>query len=263
VRRVPPLVLVLALAACASGGGPARTGTSEPPTAPAVTTTTSTGAPPTTSPSTPAVTTPETPDPRQVPVSSLLRSDTSRLRALYGDLDGDGIDEIVLAARASNPPSGAALAQDYLDVFAWDGTRFARVFAATEGAPAGHGAPGTMIAVPPPEQVSQTLQFLALVRFRPDEALDLAVGVLNVGAGAGPLDVWVVRMQGGGFRTEFFESTVSGGILTTTGTGLELDTPNFAPSDPHCCPSRIEHQVIGADPATGRIAVLRRTFTAS
>jgi len=265
-RRRGPVTLTLGflLSACAHATPPAAT-TGPPPTAPGVTATGTaaapTTAPATTEPSIPPPTTPAVPDPRGVPVSTLLRPGTSEVRTLYGDLNGDGVEEIVVAARRTTPPPGAVLAQGYLDVFSWNGRAFARVFAATKGAPQGGDVPATMIQVPRAEQVSQEMQFLALVGFRTGGPPDLALGILNVGAGAGPLDVWVVSMDAGGFHTEFFEETVSGGILTTSGSALQLDTPNFAPSDPHCCPSRIERQEIGLDPASGAITVLRRTFT--
>jgi hypothetical protein len=45
------------------------------------------------------------------------------------------------------------------------------------------------------------------------------------------------------------------------GDTLRLQTPSFRPSDPACCPSRIEHQTIGFDDASGTVKVLERSFT--
>jgi len=179
---------------------------------------------------------------------------------LYGDLDGDGNEEIVVASRKRVVPPGAFLPQQFLDVFGFDGSSYVRVFAATEGAPPGHGAPDQMIATPRPVAVSQQIDFLELVDFRRDRSPEVAVGILTIGAAAGPLDVWVVSADRG-WRTELFEATQSDGRLAVVGNRLLLDTGSYAPSDPQCCPSRIEHQVIGFDRATGRITILRRTFT--
>jgi hypothetical protein len=112
-----------------------------------------------------------------------------------------------------------------------------------------------------PASVSQDVDFLALVDTAGDGSAELAVGVLNLGAGPGPLDVWVIGFGPGGPTTEFWEQTVQGGTLLAGADELQLQTPSFGPSDPSCCPSRIEHQTIGFDPAAGRVEVLRRSFT--
>ncbi len=269
--------IVGALLAGCTDGGPVATSpppaprsssllpptTTPSPSVPVPSPSVSSASPPTTRASSP--TTPAAPDPRSVPVESLLRPKTTAVRALYGDLDGDGAEEIVLASRAATPPPGAVRAQGYLDVFGWDGRVFVRVFAATEGAPPGGGsrAPGIMLLEPDPTAVSQEIDFLALVDLRGGGFPELAAGILNVGAGPGPLDVWVVSMTSGALRTEFFEETVAGGFLTSTGDSLRLVTPSYEPTDPACCPSRIEHQSIAFDPVSGKVKVVARTFTSA
>src|SRR4051794_33838414 len=123
-----------ALAACHDGPdapppGPTTTATAAATTAPASTTpagptgttagTTATTPPGTTPPTTPPTTGPTTSggnDPRAVPLRTLLRPGTRPLRALYGDLSGDGVEDIVVAAVDRTPPPGTAIAQAYLDV---------------------------------------------------------------------------------------------------------------------------------------------------
>ncbi len=266
-------VLGALLTACTDGGPVVTSSSPGPPSAPASALPSPTPSPshvatspsPSPSASVPPATTPAAPDPRSVPVDSLLRPGTTIVRALYGDLDGDGTEEIVLASRDATPPPGAFLAQGYLDVFVWDGRVFARTFGATEGAPPGGGskAPGLMLQRPDPVAVSQEIDFLALVDLEGDGSAELGVGILNIGAGPGPLDVWVISMPSGSLRTEFYEETVSGGILTSAGDSLRLVTPSYEPTDPACCPSRIEYQTIGFDPVSGRVKVVSRTFTSA
>jgi hypothetical protein len=112
-----------------------------------------------------------------------------------------------------------------------------------------------------PGTLAQRIDSLALVDTAGDGTPELAVGVLNQGAGPGPLDVWVLGFDSGAPTTEFWEETVQGGILLAAGNTLRLQAPSFGPDDPACCPSRIEHQTIGFDPGTGTVRVLHRSFT--
>jgi hypothetical protein len=112
-----------------------------------------------------------------------------------------------------------------------------------------------------PTAVSQHVDFMALVDMAGDGSPELAVGVLNLGAGPGPLDVWVLGFDGDEPTAELWEETQQGGVLVAAGDTLRLQAPDYGPSDPACCPSRIEHQTIGLDPATGTVGVLEQTFT--
>jgi hypothetical protein len=137
-----------------------------------------------------------------------------------------------------------------------------RAWEATGPAPPGDAnAPPSVLqlaeGVPPAQQVD----FAAIQDMEGDGSSDLAVGVLNIGAGPGPLDVWVIGFGQDGPSNEFWEATQSGGVLVAAGDQLKLQTPNFRPGDPACCPSRIEHQTIGFDPGSGRVRVLERSFT--
>lgn len=202
------------------------------------------------------------PDARDVPVESLLRPGAVQIRTVYGDLDGDGIEEIVLHSVAREPAPGSVVPQPFLDVFAFRDGDFVWVFDATGPAPDGAEHPEAMIRSDDPF-VAQQVDFLELVEFRPFLPPSLVVGVVVIGASVGPLDVWVLALGADGLVTEFFEATQRGGRLTLDDFTLLLETGRYAPADPGCCPSRIERQRIGVDPATGRIAILSRTFERS
>jgi hypothetical protein len=280
-RRTAVVALVLAaalagsLAACDSGpanttGGPttgATGGTTGTTTGGATTTPPATTVGPTTGTTTGPLTTPhvspDVPDPRSVPVQSLLRPGTRVLKAMYGDVDGDGVEDIVLASIETSPPPGAVMAQAYLDVYRYDGEGgWPRAWEASAPAPPGNPqAPDSVLEKAEPGAVSQQLDFLALVDFRGDGSSELVVGVLNVGAGPGPLDVWAVRFGPEGAVNDFWEQTTQGGVLVAAGDTVKLQTPSFEDGDPACCPSSIEHQTIGYAKAADRIKVLERTFT--
>jgi hypothetical protein len=96
------------------------------------------------------------------------------------------------------------------------------------------------------------------VDFAPDGGRELVVSVLTAGATEGPLEVWVLALEDGSFRTEVYERTARGGDLAVDGDRLILEFGVYRPGDPGCCPSLREHLVIGFDPESGGIAVLRR-----
>jgi hypothetical protein len=259
-------LVALLSAACGSGGSPGPTGGGSSPAPPTTATSSSRAspsAPVSSSPAGPGPTSePAAPDPRSVAVDTLLRPGTRELKVLYGDLDGDGVEDIVLASVEAHPPSGAVMAQTYLDAYRYDGRGWPRAWEATEPAPPGNPeAPDSVLARPDAGSVSQQLEFLSLIDMAGDGSADLVVGVLNVGAGPGPLDVWAIAFGPEGAVNEFSESTVSGGVLVAAGDQLRLQTPSYRPSDPACCPSRIEHQTIGFDPAAGKVRVLHQSFT--
>jgi hypothetical protein len=260
-------LLVLA-ASCGTGSGEpepsastrtsARPTPSVSPTPPPVVTTPPETTPAATSPSPSAA----APDPRSVDVHSLLRPGTRVMKVIYGDVDGDGVDDIVLASAVAHPPPGAVMAQPYLDVYRYDGTGWPKAWEATEPAPPGNpNSPASVLAEPDPSSVSQQIDFLGLIDMAHDGSVELVVGILNVGAGPGPLDVWVVGFGPEGAVNDFSESTTSGGVLVAAGDELRLQTPAFRSGDPACCPSRIEHQTIGFDSAAGKVRVLHQTFT--
>jgi hypothetical protein len=106
--------------------------------------------------------------------------------------------------------------------------------------------------------VSQHVEFMQFVTF--DRKPDLVLGVLNEGAGAGPLDVWVWSW-GSPFKREFRYSTTEDGTLAARGNTVTIDTGSFTPTDPMCCPSGMDHIVIGAQ--GGTIAIVSKTTSKS
>jgi len=258
---VAALLLILLLADGETGkavpsGTPAATKPSSPsgsaPASPTAPTT------PTASSTTPA---PEPPDPRTVPVQSLLRPGTSADQVLYGDLNGDGLDEIVLVSHEQTAPASGGPAQPFLDVFGVVGTAYQKLLDATTMAPPGGDHPLRVIDATNPEFNAQAVTFTGLVDFQEDGAKELVTGVEVEGAGAGPLSVWVIGMNGASFVTDFFEQTTRGGTLITVRNTVRLETGRFGPNDPGCCPSRISHQVIAFDTDRDQIRVVKETFT--
>ena len=63
--------------------------------------------------------------------ASLVRDGTEPVLSRRADLDGDGVAEIILVARSTDEPQ-LQVPPQYLDVFAYRGGRWARVFAATD-----------------------------------------------------------------------------------------------------------------------------------
>jgi hypothetical protein len=102
------------------------------------------------------------------------------------------------------------------------------------------------------------VQFLRFVSF--DAKPDLVLGVLNEGASAGPLDLWVWSW-GTPLKQEFRYSTTEDGTLAVRGDQVALDTGSYKPSDPMCCPSGMSHIVIGAK--DGKIQIVSETTTKS
>ena len=261
--------VVVAMVIWLPRGESERTAPSSTPASTTPVETTSPTSPPTPSP-TPSPSAPTTvpassaspvPDPRSIPIRTLLRPGTEEDRVLYGDLNRDGIEEIVLQSHATAAPAGGGPPQPYLDVFAYTGPGYARVFDATADAPPGAGAPATMIEGHDPSFNAQAVTFLDLVDFRGDASPEVVAGVEVEGATVGPLGVWIIGMDGSRFVTRFFEQTQRGGTLAAVGDTLRLETGRYRPGDPGCCPSRISHQVIAYDPARDRIRVVRETFT--
>ncbi len=222
----------------------------------------STGSPGAPSSPTPPVTpspSASVPDARAVPLDTILRPGTVADRVLYADLNGDGIKEIILSSHAK---TGAAIGghQPFLDVWSFTGQQFQRVFDATVFTPQIARAPAALISSSQ-DLSPQEVSWLDLVDFRDDGSPELVAGITSFGAGVGPMDVWVLSMGASAFRAEFYEQTTQGGTLTSDGDTEKLETPFFRPSDPLCCPSKIEHQVIGFSTSDDRIEVTSTTFT--
>jgi hypothetical protein len=196
---------------------------------------------------------------RPPPPQRLLRSGTEATFTRAADLDGDGVDEMVLAARATQSSPFRFPAQ-FLDVYAYRDGGWRRVLDATGAAPPGEGAPDRMLDPVGRELTSRLVDAVAVVDMAGDGASEVAVGVLTVGAGPGPLELWILSMEDGVFRTELYERTTRGGEISVQGRRLLFEFGIYRSDDPGCCPSRTELQVIGFDPRTAEVAVLDRNI---
>lgn len=192
-------------------------------------------------------------------VDSLLRKDTVATVAREADLDGDGIPEVVLASR-SQLFTHFEFPPQYLDVFAYRDGSWRRIFDATLQAPAGEEGPERMLDTPAVETINRLVDSVDVVDFEGDGAAELVVGIQTIGAGQGPLELWVVSLgPDGGLRSDFYARTTRGGEIRVDGDRVIFEFPVYRPADPGCCPSRYERQSIGLDEETGSVEVLERT----
>lgn len=254
MRRSLIALSVILLAACSRAGAPGEP-TEPPPTA----TTGATDAP------SPAMGTPDdappVPDARAAPVEELLRPGTAAAKVLYGDLDGAPPEEIVVLSAAT--AGGPGPAQNYLDVFAFRGEEWRSIFDATRFAPA-PGEPPILALAQGPEDVHEVVSFLELVDFAGDGVPEVVLAVQTFGASTGPLVVWVLSGEGAALDPVFREDTTSGGLLFVEGSTVRLETGEYRPDDPHCCPSQVKTEVIGVkDGEIGVVSVTLRLATPS
>jgi hypothetical protein len=200
---------------------------------------------------------PATPDPRLVPVETLLDEGAAPDAVLYGEMNGVEPEEIVVLS--STPPSSPELpTTPHLGAFAWDPGRAAwvEVFdaAAYENPSSGRGP-----VLAASDAVGQEVSVLQLIDFAGDGTFELIAGVQTYGASAGPLELWVFSWLSEAFTTEFFHRTERGGQVSFGDASITLETGVYRPGDPGCCPSAFETLLVGWDPAEGRIVVLERT----
>lgn len=175
------------------------------------------------------------------------------------DLDGDGVAEIAVAS-VSEAVDELGLAAPALEVFDVRNDRWVRVFDAGAGAPPGSGVPPVMLVPPDGSFVSQSVDTLETVDFAGDGSPELVAGILNFGATAGPLEVWVLTVgAAGGLATEFYEASARDGGLEVRGDRLRFEFGVYRKRDPGCCPSRIAVQTIGWNARSGRVEVLDET----
>jgi hypothetical protein len=200
----------------------------------------------------------EHPPPTRPGAESLVRQGAEPVAIRYGDLDGDGVEEVVLSS-ASRQPDDLGLPTPYLEVFDYRRGEWRRIFDATGDAPQGEGVPGRMLE-PAGAGFAQSVHVLDLVDFAGDGSPQIVAAIASAGATAGPLELWVVSVRAdGAFITEFYESSSRGGRLDVLGDTLRFEFGVYRKRDPGCCPSLIETQTIGFAPLSGRIEVLERT----
>jgi hypothetical protein len=194
--------------------------------------------------------------PSPPPAEDLVDEGTRPVIVRSADLDGDGIAEIAIAA-VSVAVDELGLAAPSLEVFDVREGRWVSVFDASAGAPPGAGAPPDMLAPVDPGFVSQSVDFLEAVDFAGDGRPELVAGILNFGATAGPLELWVLSLGLSGSATaEFYEASARDGSVEVRDDRVRFEFGVYRADDPGCCPSRIAVQTIGWDPSSGRVEVL-------
>ena len=185
-------------------------------------------------------------DPAPPSSESLVRPGARPVISRSGDLDGDGGPELVVAS-VSEAPNSFGLPTPYLEVFDHRDGEWRRVFDATAQAPPGDGTPAVMLQ--PAEEgfaSAQSVTVLELVDFAGDGSSEIVVAVSNVGATAGPLELWIVSMHGEP-RTEYYVRTERGGNVGVGGERVTLEFGVYRRKDPGCCPSVLERRTIGHD----------------
>jgi hypothetical protein len=234
------IVLAIVLGACGDSAEPFQPGTAAPP-----------------------VSTPGTsfPDPRAVETATLLRPGTSEKEVLYGEMNGVAPEEIVVLSEAEQG-EGAQAPQPYLDAFAWNPPtdEWVKVFEATSFENPGGESPGPVITED--EFIGQLVEPpFGFVDFDGDETQELVVPVLTFGASSGPLQVWIFSWLSEAFTVDFYFATERGGLLTVgdDGASLVLESGEYGPDDPGCCPSTIATRIIAFDEASDRIEVVQKT----
>lgn len=199
---------------------------------------------------------PEEPLSLERTAGSLVRVGTRPAWIRSGDIDGDGVEELVVYSVAQH----RAGTVPYLEVFRREKGRWRRVFDATGNAPAGAGVPGQMLLPAEEGSPPQSVRRLRLVDFAGDGRPEIVAGIQSFGATVGPLEVWVLSMaEDGSLSTEFYRSSSRGGdVVKVRGDRLRFEFNVYRKADPGCCPTFTDTLIIGWNEATGRIEVLER-----
>jgi hypothetical protein len=199
------------------------------------------------------------PPPPAPPPDRLVRPGATPVETVAGDLDGDGVEEVMISS-ASVAADDLGIATPYLEVFDVREGRWARVFDATGSAPPGGGAPPDMLAAAGAGFVGQSVQTLEVVDFAGDGRPELVVGIVNFGATAGPLELWIVSMtERGNLATELYRATERGGEIRVEGDLLRFAYGVYRGRDPGCCPSQRAVETIGWDGEGIEVIALRRS----
>ena len=193
------------------------------------------------------------------PPDQLVRDGARPVTVRRGDLDGDDVGEVAVAS-VSAQTNTFGLPTPYLEVFAYRDGEWRRIFDASGHAPPGEGTPPAMLEEADAEfAVGQSVELLEIVDLAHDGAAEIVVAVSNVGATSGPLELWIVEMNAsGGLETGFYERTERGGRVAVSGDRVVIEFGVYRMKDPGCCPSSVEVQTIGFDPATGTVGILER-----
>jgi hypothetical protein len=193
------------------------------------------------------------------PASEVVREGARPTIVRRGDLNGDGVQEMAVAS-VGQTRTMFVLPTPFLELFAHRDGEWRRVFDASGRAPTGEGTPPAMLEPATDDfAVAQSVNVLEMADLAGDGASELVVAVSNVGATAGPLDLWIVAMSpDGDLVTEFYMRTERGGKVAVTGDRVAIEFAVYKRNDPGCCPSSFEVRTIGYDPQEGAIGVLER-----
>ena len=172
-------------------------------------------------------------------------------------MDGDGTDELVVVS-VSNAQTTFGLPTPYLEVFDYRDDEWRRVFDATGNAPPGEGTPDVMLQAATEGFASpQTVEVLELVDFAGDGTIEIVAAISNVGATAGPLELWIVSMDDEP-RTEYYLRTERGGNVSVEADRVTIEFGVYRRKDPGCCPSVFETRTIGSYPGSDAVVTIER-----
>jgi len=181
------------------------------------------------------------PDARSKRIGSLLRAGTLKTDVLYGDMDGEAPEEIVLAS-ADDPDD--PFSQRYIHVFAWSGSKWKKIFDASRFVAPGDDAP--LLGISRGDPGGSDIPFLRLIDFHSDGSDELVAAVQPFGASPGPLELHVLTQEEARLKSAYREMTTRGGTVSQIGATIELTTGSYTPADALCCPSFETTKTIGA-----------------
>ncbi len=181
------------------------------------------------------------PDARSKRIGSLLRAGSSKTDVLYGDMDGEAPEEIVLAS-AEDPDD--PFSQRYIDVFAWSGSKWKKIFDASRFVAPGDDVP--LLGISRGDPGGSDIPFLRLIDFHTEGSDELVAAVQPFGASPGPLELHVLTQEEARLKSAYREMTTRGGTVSQIGATIELTTGSYTPADALCCPSFETTKTIGA-----------------
>jgi hypothetical protein len=198
-------------------------------------------------------------DVRPPDAASLVRDGARPVIVRRGDLDGDGVVEVVVAS-VSETPTTFGLPTPYLEVFAHRDDGWRKVFDASGNAPEGEDTPDVMLEAADEEfAVGQSVDLLEVVDLAHDGTREIVTAISSVGATAGPLDLWILSMHAAAdLHADYYMRTERGGRVAINGDRVAIEFGVYKRKDPGCCPSSFELRTIGYDPGQGAIVTLKR-----
>ncbi|HVL51727.1 MAG TPA: hypothetical protein VM754_09555 [Actinomycetota bacterium] len=204
---------------------------------------------------------PGAPNPSAVDVDQFLRPGTSAVAVVRADLSGERPHEIVVHSRSNEPGPDGLAAQEYVDVYTWTADEsWEKVFDATT-----HIGPDGDPILSPDQEINQSVvePFVA-VDFAGDQVPEMVLAVQSSGASPGPLQVWILSWPAESLAAQLVFSTERGGTLTLNpDRTLTLESGEYRPGDPGCCPSEQAVRRIGYDEASGMVTVLSTELSSS